>query len=282
MGRSVNPRMGGRSGPPLQSSFSAGRPNAREKRGLVRLSGTRILPGNVPLVGTRQPAPVILVKWSKLLEKIALFKHLHGNQDVSRNQQGKDQVPHGHCRRCPKGNQEANLNRVLNNIDIIESICKAFPRLEIWLDTGLSMINDYLDNLKSSVLRLILSTESVDSLSTFTTLINNNPQHQFIFSIDYISGEILGPHELLQSPEQWPADILILNLDHVGSNQGISIPSQLNQYDLFQSHNIFYGGGIRNYKDLRKLKTLGATGALVSSALHNKAISKNDLLSLSQ
>ena len=169
-----------------------------------------------------------------------------------------------------------------NNIDIIESICKAFPRLEIWLDTGLSMINDYLDNLKSSVLRLILSTESVDSLSTFITLINNNPQHQFIFSIDYISGEILGPHDLLQSPEQWPADILILNLDHVGSNQGISIPSQLNQYDLFQSHNIFYGGGIRNYKDLRKLKILGATGALVSSALHNKAISKNDLLSLSQ
>lgn len=174
------------------------------------------------------------------------------------------------------------LQHQSENVDIIESICIVYPKLEIWLDTGLSLIKHYLENPKSDSLRIILSTESIDSISTFISLMNNYAHHSFIFSIDYKSGAILGPRDLLLAKEQWPTDILILNLDHVGAKDGINIPAQLNYHDLFQAHNTYYGGGIRNCNDLYKLKILGAAGALLSTALHNKTITKNDLLSFSQ
>ncbi len=174
------------------------------------------------------------------------------------------------------------LQHQSDNVDIIESICKVYPKLEIWLDTGVSLIKYYLENPKFDSLRIILSTESIESISTFISLMNIYAHHRFIFSIDYKSGAILGPKDLLLADDQWPTDILILNLDHVGANDGINIPSQLNHHALFQAHNTYYGGGVRNINDLYKLKTLGAAGALLSTALHNKMITTSDLASLSQ
>ena len=174
------------------------------------------------------------------------------------------------------------LQQQSDNTDIIVSICKLYPKLEIWLDTGLSLIKYYLQDLKFDSLRLILSTESIDSISTFTSFIHEYTNHRFVLSIDYKSGAILGLNELLHTQELWPTDTLILNLDHVGANDGINLPVEFNQPTLFQTHNIYYGGGIRNCKDLGRLKTLGAAGALISTALHNKAITRSDLLTASQ
>ena len=172
------------------------------------------------------------------------------------------------------------LRRQDDNVNTIESICRVYPELEVWLDTGISLIKHYLENPKFDALRMVLSTESIDSISTLGRLMNTYANHRFIFSIDYKCGSLLGSHELLQAKQQWPADILILNLDHVGASDGINIPAELNHNALFQTYNTYYGGGIRNYKDLYKLKTLGAAGALLATALHAKTISKSDLLSL--
>lgn len=174
------------------------------------------------------------------------------------------------------------LQKQGNNINIIESIYGQFPKLEIWLDTGTDLIKHYLEHLKISSVRLILSTESIDSISTFTSVISDYPAHRFLFSIDYISGEILGPNSLLQSNPLLPADIIILNLDNVGSNQGVKLPTQLDQQALIASHNLFYGGGIRNINDVNELKSIGFTGALISSALHNSEITRDDLCVISQ
>lgn len=171
------------------------------------------------------------------------------------------------------------LQQQNDNIDTIGSICQKYPELEIWLDTGLSLANHYLENLEFTSLRIVLSTESINSISTFTSFVNRYAHHNFIFSIDYKSGTVLGSYELLQAREQWPTDILILNLDHVGTGKGISIPAQLS-HSLFQKHNAYYGGGIRNCNDLHKLKVMGATGALLSTALHSKAITRSELISI--
>ena len=169
-----------------------------------------------------------------------------------------------------------------NNSGIVETICQNYPELEIWLDTGLDLISHYLKSISHNSLRIILSTESIGSISTFIKLIDRYANHPFLLSIDYKSGELLGPHKILEIREYWPADIIILNLDHVGSNEGIKLPAELNRQALFENHQTFYGGGVRNCKDLYKLKTLGIKGALLTTALHNKAITKSDLLSLNQ
>lgn len=174
------------------------------------------------------------------------------------------------------------LEQSNDNTNTIKSICKEFPNLEIWLDTGTSLINHYLEDSSFDKLRLILSTESLNSTQTLESFINHYSQHNFIMSIDFKSNEILGSKELLLKRQHWPLDLIILNLDNVGTNEGVSLPKQLNNLDLFRTHNTFYGGGIRDNKDLYKLDKLGITGVLISTSLHKKTINKDDLLSFSQ
>ena len=174
------------------------------------------------------------------------------------------------------------LQKQGDNIEIVKSINFQFQNLEIWLDTGVTLIKHYLENLKINPIRLILSSEAIDSKPTLDSVINNYSYHDFIYSIDYISDNILGLNILAQVEIPLPANIIVLNLDKVGSNQGIKVPALPNLHSLLSNHNVYYGGGIRNDIDLNKLKDLGFSGALISSALHNKEITHDDLCLISQ
>ena len=168
-----------------------------------------------------------------------------------------------------------------NNVATITSICQMYPQLEIWLDTGLHLIERYLEDLAFTSLRLVLSTESLDSVSSLTSIMDHYARHDFLFSIDYKAGKFLGPQELLKAQEQWPQNVLALNLDRVGTGEGINLPAQLHR-SLFQTHSIYYGGGIKNIEDLYKLKTLGAAGALLTTALHDGTITEDKLVYLNK
>lgn len=168
-----------------------------------------------------------------------------------------------------------------NNIDIIVSICQAYPQLEIWLDTGLSLIERYLKDFSCASLRMVLSTESLGSVSALAPFMGHYARHNFLFSIDYKAGKFLGSQEFLEIQEQWPQDVLVLNLDCVGTGEGIHLPAQL-PHSLFQTHDVYYGGGVKNANDLYKLKTLGAAGALLATALHDGTITENELLLINE
>ncbi|MBT8112240.1 MAG: hypothetical protein KJO47_01045 [Gammaproteobacteria bacterium] len=167
-------------------------------------------------------------------------------------------------------------------IEIIESICSKYPELEIWLDTGSLLIEHYLQNTKLQNLRLILSSESLSSADSFSSLLVQYPQHNFILSLDYKADKLLGPQELLQYKQQWPKDVIVLNLNNVGARRGYLFPTELNQDELTSCFNIYYGGGIRDFNDIKKLKSHGLTGTLVSTALHNQVITGNDIRLLNQ
>ena len=164
-----------------------------------------------------------------------------------------------------------------DNSRVIQKIISEFPELEIWLDTGLSLISLYLNRLNCRLLRIILSTESMLSASTFSMLRTNYRNHQFLLSVDFRTNTLIGSQEIIQDKGSWPPDVVVLNLDHVGTCMGVDFPTIPNQHDLFEKHNIFYGGGIRNYADLLQLEKIGAAGALLSTALHKKSITKNEL-----
>ena len=166
--------------------------------------------------------------------------------------------------------------------EIIESICSKHPELEIWLDTGSLLIEYYLQHTKLQNLRLILSSESLSCVTSFSTLLSQFPQHNFILSLDYKADKLLGPQELLQYKQQWPKDVIVLNLNNVGAKRGYQFPTELNQDELTSSFNIYYGGGIRDFNDIKKLKSHGLAGTLVSTALHNQVVTGNDIRLLNQ
>lgn len=169
-----------------------------------------------------------------------------------------------------------------NNVAVIESICARYPDIEVWLDTGFTLVEHYLQNLNSCNLRLILSSESLPSTSSFASLINHKPPHNFILSLDYKADKLLSNFDLLQIKQQWPKDIIVLNLNQVGAEHGFQFPEGLNQLELEDSFNIYYGGGIRDSNDIRNLNSQGLSGALVSTALHNQDITGEELRSIIQ
>jgi phosphoribosylformimino-5-aminoimidazole carboxamide ribotide isomerase len=169
-----------------------------------------------------------------------------------------------------------------DHVKIIESICTHYPNLEIWLDTGSKLIDHYLHNSNLSNLRLILSSESLLSVADLTSFIKKHPKHNFILSLDYKNDALLGPQKLLQAKQYWPKDIIVLNLNSVGAEQGSKFPIELNQHELVKDFHIYYGGGVRHSEDLIKLKSHNFSGALISTTLHKQLITSNDILSLNQ
>ena len=48
------------------------------------------------------------------------------------------------------------LEHQSNNVSVVEAICKKYPYIEIWLDTGFSLVEHYLNDLgASNILSLI-------------------------------------------------------------------------------------------------------------------------------
>lgn len=177
----------------------------------------------------------------------------------------------------------ADLNAIEkrnNNATIIKKIIQTYPQIEVWLDTGKDSIHLYKNEIEYSALRIILSTETIDSASSYTKLLHSYAEQNFLLSIDYRSGKILGPADVYQNKAIWPDDIIILNLDVVGSNEGIQIPTNIKLNNDNNKHHVYYGGGIRHVKDLLLLEKLGIHGALLSTALHNRKITAKDLLKL--
>lgn len=169
-----------------------------------------------------------------------------------------------------------------DHVKIIESICINNPNLEIWLDTGSELIDHYLQNSNLNNLRLTLSSESLVSVTEYSSCIKKYPQHNFILSLDFKNDALLGSQELLQSKQYWPKDIIVLNLNNVGAEQGSKFPTQLNQRELVKDFHIYYGGGIRHSKDIIELKSHNISGALISTSLHKQLITGDDILSLNQ
>ena len=168
-----------------------------------------------------------------------------------------------------------------DNRDIIQALGLEHPELEIWLDSGLSLVDHYLERQNTLSLRIILSTESIPA-STAASLMGGGCRHPFILSVDYRSGGVLGSPGIMETRNLWPADVIILNLDQVGTDTGVSLPGGLDFPELFDQYNVYYGGGISSRADLMQLERLGAAGALLATALHGKKVNREDLLCFGQ
>jgi phosphoribosylformimino-5-aminoimidazole carboxamide ribotide isomerase len=169
-----------------------------------------------------------------------------------------------------------------NHYDILATISNTFPDLEIWIDTGYLLIHHYLYREKLKNVRIILPSESLPSLDSYLSTINQFSHHDFILSLDYKSGQFLGLKELLQYKEYWPKDVIVINLNSVGMESGVCIPTDLNLNTLANNFNVFYGGGISDISEIKDLKSSGFAGALVSTALHKKSISGKDIQQLNR
>lgn len=176
----------------------------------------------------------------------------------------------------------ADLDAILgvgHHTELIELISKTYPQLTIWLDSGIRQANAWV-RYKIKQIKPVIGSENIASLQDYRA-ISDVCENQHILSLDYTASSQLGINDLHESASYWPDNTICMTLNAVGSGQGVDINRlniliQLNKLRKTPSK-IYAAGGVRNPSDLALLTTMGITGVLVASALHNQKISAQDL-----
>ncbi len=170
------------------------------------------------------------------------------------------------------------LEHAQDNYSTIESIATRHPQLEIWVDAGINTIAA-LNKWGKLNVRLILGSENFANLAEYQT-VKAQVNQPFLLSLDYLPNGYKGPEELIKSSADWPDDIILMSLGHVGSNQGSNTSLLASFKPASTTHRLYAAGGIRNIDDLMQLKELNIHGTLIATALHNRKISPEQLAKL--
>lgn len=148
-----------------------------------------------------------------------------------------------------------------------------FPQLTIWLDAGIRNLNDWVIWHDIPNIKPILGSESLEDMG----LLEQLQPREFILSLDFRQGNLLGKVELLQQSNLWPETVIVMSLDSVGSDSG---PDRqlLKKIQLVKPEaRLIAAGGVRGKQDLTDLSETGVQGVLIASALHKGELSVNTI-----
>jgi phosphoribosylformimino-5-aminoimidazole carboxamide ribotide isomerase len=159
--------------------------------------------------------------------------------------------------------------------NIILKIMNSFPNLEIWLDVGFDKEKS-ITNYQSRNFKPVLGSECLTSIAQYQAL-STVSKGGTILSLDYKDQRFQGTQDLLTDANLWPEDVIVMTLNKVGSNAGPDL-AKLASIKMRTKHSkIYAAGGVRNSADLETLKANNISGALVASALHNGALSQQQI-----
>ncbi len=168
----------------------------------------------------------------------------------------------------------ADLDRLQHLGDNFELIRKISEKTRTMVDIGVESMED-IEKCAEITDTVILGTETA-SFGLIQSAVRRYPGRIDV-SIDIKNGKVLTrdikmeiqPEELVKSLNEFDLrDIIILDLTKVGTGAGIDADF-LQRVVGLSNHDILAGGGVRDMNDINALKTIGVSGALVATAVHN-------------
>lgn len=155
----------------------------------------------------------------------------------------------------------------------IDAMRRVAPNLSLWIDAGVR------DRASLGAIAArgtpVLASELL-SAAAVEPLLAACPAA--VLSIDYHGDRFLGEAAWLQHLSRGPADVIAINLEHVGSRRGPDLQLIERLCELAPHSRLYVGGGVRDLADLRRCGKAGAAGALVATALHEGRIGRNELM----
>jgi phosphoribosylformimino-5-aminoimidazole carboxamide ribotide isomerase len=162
------------------------------------------------------------------------------------------------------------------NTHLVHALSQALPKTEIWIDAGTGSRGAARAVLAVPVATLVVGSESLETIRVWQDIAAEAPART-VLSLDFKSGEFMGPDALLTDPALWPDRIIVMTLDRIGGDGGPDIRRITEIARLAGSRRVYAAGGIRDRSDLDAARLAGASGALVASSLHAGKISAGDL-----
>jgi phosphoribosylformimino-5-aminoimidazole carboxamide ribotide isomerase len=160
--------------------------------------------------------------------------------------------------------------------------------LDLMVDAGISDITKAKNVFKTNVSKIVIGSETLKSLDFVSQAVGNFGEDKIVVSIDQKKGKLLSDSEAIASMEAVSfakklasvgvRQIILLDLDHVGTEHGINL--SLIRTILEQTGvDLLVGGGIKSLYELEDLRSLGVSGALVATVLHNGKVTVDELKS---
>ncbi|MHA2232230.1 MAG: HisA/HisF-related TIM barrel protein [Candidatus Hodarchaeales archaeon] len=173
-----------------------------------------------------------------------------------------------------------------DNVAVLESM-RETTNSKILLDSGIRKKID-LDKIPDGF-SIVIASETLMHQSLLVELAKTFQSASIWFSLDLKGGDLILPacSDLPRTPLEAAVEVasaginglLAIELDRVGTRTGPNFPL-IQRLAKKLSLSLYWGGGVRDLKDLRKLRSLNCSGCLVASALHSGSITAKDLASL--
>lgn len=178
----------------------------------------------------------------------------------------------------------ADLNKIKgksSNKEIIKSIRDKNRDMKIMLDYGIRSMEDLKEVIEEEIAdNIVLGTETA-SIELIKKASKENINVSV--SVDFFNKKVLSsdtkmkidPFLLIKKLNHYPLkDVIVLELDRVGTKSGIDFDF-LSRLVSLSKHNILCGGGVRSCEDVYKMEEIGVKGALVATAIYDRAIPVN-------
>ncbi|MCX7627056.1 MAG: HisA/HisF-related TIM barrel protein [Methylophilaceae bacterium] len=162
---------------------------------------------------------------------------------------------------------------------VLRALRRALPDVELWVDAGIAT-PDASQPLLELGLTCVVGSESQRTAASAFRLLRHIGQDQAVLSLDYAGNTPMGPEELFIRSNHWPQRVIAMTLKQVGSHAGPDWERLDAVLRCAEGRAVYAAGGVRDVGDLIRLKRMGASGALVASALHDGTLSQSDLNAL--
>lgn len=184
----------------------------------------------------------------------------------------------------------ADLDSIIRespNVALLQEILKTVP-VEIMLDAGIRNLYDVLQFKKIGIHKIILATETIDSINVIDDAIKEIGADRITVSIDMKNKNLMARNaeirelsilDLIQKIyDKGIREIILLELVKIGSKTGCYDDSYSEIRKRFPDLKILIGGGAKDLSDLKFLKKKSMNGVLLATALHEGIINKKDIM----
>ena len=172
------------------------------------------------------------------------------------------------------------------NVTTLRELCAA--GFDVWIDVGLRDVTDAATLVSAGAAKVIAGLESLSGPLVLESLIAEWGASRIVFSLDLQAGRPLSAEGAWLEPsalgiartaiDVGVSRMIVLDLASVGEQRG---PRTLDLCDEIRhadpSCRLITGGGVRGPDDLQALRSRGIDAVLLSTALHNGALSRADI-----
>jgi len=160
---------------------------------------------------------------------------------------------------------------------VLAAIAAAHPQVELWIDRGAADFDNLVERREAGEGVAVIGSESFEDART---LVHALRASQGVLSLDHDADGPMGPAAVYEDASLWPSRVIVMTLARVGADAGPDYDRLKAALALAGGRAVYAAGGVRGAEDLRRLKQMGVSGALVASALHDGRLSGPELSDL--